>query len=179
MAALARPARGLAAACLALLTVAGCAGQRVKMYRGPELPDAQTATVSGFFDRDAMMVTIESVDGVPVPGQSWFRGGIYNRDTVAVIEPGVRQIGIRFWGFVGADAVQSPGRVTLRYEAAPGRRYEVRVGRDPGRSLAHPETLRRVRISGMGPYSDWIAWIIDLETGHRLRLLPIPGEQEP
>lgn len=138
------------------------------MYQGAERPASETATVSGYFDRDSMMVMIASVDTIPVPGQS-FRGGFYNRDTTAVIEPGPRLIGIRFWGLVGTITVESRYRIDLKFDAEAGRHYEVRVARDPGMGVAHPETLRRVMVPGMGS-RPWIVWIIDLETAQRVRL---------
>lgn len=164
-----------AACLLSLVTALGCGAQRVKMYQGPERPASETATVSGYFDRDSMMVTIASVDTIPVPGQR-FRGSFYNRDTTAVIEPGPRLIGIRFWGLVGTITVESRQRIEVKFDAEAGRHYEVRVARDPGMGVAHPETLRRVMIPGMGS-RPWIVWVIDLETAQRIPLLEESGAQ--
>jgi hypothetical protein len=138
--------------------------QRVKMHAGPDLPSAQIATISGQFDRAGLMVTLESVDGEKVPGQGPIRGGVYSRDTVAVVMPGVHSVEIKFW----SPNVVSEMPTALAFDVRAGHNYEIRVGRDPSDRDTFWSNLRKATIGGR---ERWQAWVIDLDAGNSVPLL--------
>lgn len=141
---------------------AGCGAQRIRVYGGPERPRDRVATVSGFFDRDRMMVTIETIDGRKVVGQGPFRGGVYSRDTIAEIIPGYHEAEVRFWGFSGTATMVSDKPLLVAFVAQAGRDYEIRVRRYG--DAFYPGD------PGVVPPSPWLVWVVDLHTGEPVQV---------
>jgi hypothetical protein len=147
----------LLAACGGL---SACTAQRVKMYQETELPAERTATIAGAFDRLGMMVTLERIDGAVVPNQGPIRGGIYSRQTTAVVQPGVHIVEIRFWGSNGSVEQFEPYPVTFLTEA--GHQYEIRIERDP----MDPDTfMSSMRKTLSGGRESWVTYVFDLSGG--------------
>jgi hypothetical protein len=145
-----------------VLFVAACGAQRIRVYSGPERPRDRVATVSGFFDRDRMMVTIETLDGRKVAGQGPFRGGVYSRDTVAEIIPGYHEAEVRFWGFSGTTTMVSDKPLFVAFVAQAGRDYEIRVRRFG--DAFYPTAPSVV------PPSPWLVWVVDTHSGEPVQV---------
>jgi hypothetical protein len=169
-----RAGSGVALLTVALLLLVGCpAKQRLKMHAGPEMPPSETATVTGQFKRwdwstmgSGLMVTLEAVDEVPVPGQGRIRDDIYSRQTEAIITAGLHSVDIQFWS--PSDDPEQHMRSTLKsvkpfrvvFNAEAGHDYEIRVARAAGET----------RAPRYGGYEKWVAWVVDLKTGESVSL---------
>ena len=149
------------------LACTSCASkQRVKMYPGADLPDRDLAVVTGEFDRNGMMVTLEQVDGVTVPGQGPIRGGVFSRETQALVTTGAHTVSIQFW----SSNVHTLNPTDLRFSAEAGHVYEIRVGRAPGDTDTVWSRLLKATVGGT---ERWTAWVIDTTTGGRVVLEPL------
>jgi hypothetical protein len=163
--------RGTAVASIALLAslLLGCPGQRVKMYSGDAQAPDQLATLRGYFHRMGPMISLESIDGAPVPGQGPIRGGVYGRETEALITPGEHTVAFTVWAYRGAIG-NSSGMLQLTFRAERGHAYEVRASPAPDRGESLWEKFERDLLDRAA----WDVFIVDLQSEQPVQAQPGP-----
>jgi hypothetical protein len=148
-----RAVAGLAA----VSCVLGCPATRhLRAYAGPERPADAVALLVEHHGFGEPQVSIERIDGRPLPPTSFWRGTHWEVE----LAPGVHLVEV---SYRAADS-RSATNATVPCKVEGGRRYEVRAARI---KEGFASELGKQLAASFWPWveADWVAWVVDVRTG--------------